>query len=93
MSRRRSPLAAQTPNGVEDELKRLHDAVARSAGRAAIAAPTSLVPTSRILLGGEDPFVPVGATAGGQPGVGRSETRLQAIRRDDAMALFPRLTA
>lgn len=81
------------PNGVEYELKRLHYEIANSANRPAIAALINLVPTSQILLGTDYPFIPMRATAGAMPSLGLLASDLQAIRRDNAVALFPRMRA
>lgn len=81
------------PNGVEYELKRLHYEIANSANRPAIAALMNLVPTSQVLFGTDYPFIPMPATAGGLSNLGLSVEDLQAIRRDNAAALFPRMKA
>ena len=79
------------PDGVEYELKRLHYDIAGTAYRSAIAGLTSLIPMSQILFGSDNPYVPVGDTATGMNDVGLSTAALQAIARDNAMRLFPRL--
>ena len=81
------------PNGVEHELKRLHYEIANSANRPAMAALMSLVPTTQVLLGTDYPFIPMPATLGELPNLGLSIETLHAIRRDNAVALFPRLRA
>lgn len=81
------------PNGVEYELKRLHYEIANSAHRPAVAALMSLVPTSQILFGTDYPFIPMRSTVGGLSRLGLSLSDLQAIRRDNAIALFPRMKA
>jgi 6-methylsalicylate decarboxylase len=78
-------------NGVEYELKRLYYEIANSANRSAMAALMNLVPTSQILFGSDNPFVPTAVTAGGVATLGLSANNLQAIRRDNALALFLRL--
>jgi predicted TIM-barrel fold metal-dependent hydrolase len=84
-------LAEKVPTGVEYELKRLYYEIANSANRSAIAALTNLVPASQILFGSDYPFVPTGVTAGGMTKVGLSAADLQAIGRDKAIGLLPRL--
>jgi predicted TIM-barrel fold metal-dependent hydrolase len=84
-------LAEKLPNGVDYELKRLHYEIANSANPPAIAALTQLVPTSQILFGSDYPYVPIGATAIGMTELGLSASALQAIGRDNALALLPRL--
>lgn len=79
------------PNGVEYELKRLHYEIANSANRPAMAALMNLVPVSQVLLGTDYPFIPMPATAGELSNLGLSIANLQAIRRDNARALFPRI--
>jgi predicted TIM-barrel fold metal-dependent hydrolase len=91
ISSRQPQLAALVPNGVEYELRRLHYEVANSATRAAIAALTSLIPTAQILFGSDYPVYPISMTAEGLSKVGVSGADLQAIERDNAIALFPRL--
>jgi 6-methylsalicylate decarboxylase len=86
-------LAEKVPNGVDYELKRLHYEIANSANPPAIAALTQLVPTSQILFGSDYPYVPIGATADGMTELGLSAAALQAIGRDNALALLPRLKA
>lgn len=86
-------LADKLPNGVEYELKRLHYEIASSANPPAIAALTKLVPMSQIMFGSDYPFVPVGVTANGITHLGLSPADLQAIGRNNAAALFPRLKA
>jgi predicted TIM-barrel fold metal-dependent hydrolase len=91
ISRRQPQLAAVVPNGIEYELRRLHYEVANSATRPAIAALTSLVPIGQILFGSDYPIFPISMTAGGLSRVGLSGADLQAIERDNAMRLLPRL--
>lgn len=81
------------PNGVEYELKRLHYEIANSTNRPAMAALMNLVPTSQLLFGSDYPPFPISVTAGGLSNLGLSVEDLQAIRRDNAAALFPRLKA
>jgi len=86
-------LADKTPNGVGYELKRLYYDVASSANPAAMAALTKLVDTSHILFGSDYPAVHIAYTAEGITHLGLSAADLQAIRRDNAMTLLPRLRA
>lgn len=83
-------LVAKIPNGVEFELKRLYYDIASSANPPAMAALMKLVPISQILFGGDYPYVPIAETAGGMAQVGLSVADLQAIGRDNALALLPR---
>jgi hypothetical protein len=59
--------------------------------RPAIAAITSLVPTTQILFGRDNPFVPLAETAKGMMQVGFSAADLQLIGRDNTVKLLPRL--
>jgi len=86
-------LVGKIPYGIEFELKRLHYDIASSANPPAMAALMKLVPTSQILFGGDYPFVPIAETAGGMTRVGLSAADLQAIGRDNAVALLPRFKA
>ena len=84
-------LVAKIPNGVEFELKRLYYDIASSANPPAMAALMKLVPTSQILFGGDYPYVSIAETADGMTHLGLSPSDLQAIGRDNALALLPRL--
>ena len=81
----------KVPNGVEYELKRLYYEIANSANRPTMAALTNLVPTSQIMFGTDYPFVPIEITADGMQTLKLSAKELQAIGRDNALALLPRL--
>lgn len=83
----------KVPNGVEYELKRLYYEIANSANRPAMAALMSLVPTSQIMFGSDYPFVPTDVTVGGLKTLKLSARELQAIGRDSALTLLPRLRA
>lgn len=84
-------IADKAPNGIEYELKRLHYDIAGTAFRPAIAALTSLVPTTQILFGSDNPFVPLAQTAESMMKLGFSEDDLRLIGRDNALALLPSL--
>jgi len=84
-------IAEKAPNGIEYELKRLYYDIAGTTYRPAIAALTNLVPTTQILFGSDNPFVPLAETAEGLPQLGLSTVDLQRIGRDNALALLPRL--
>jgi 6-methylsalicylate decarboxylase len=84
-------ITEKAPNGIEYELKRLHYDIAGTAYRPAIAALTKLVPITQILFGGDNPFVPLRQTAQGMTQLDLSTADLQAIGRDNALALLPRL--
>jgi len=59
--------------------------------RPAIAALTSLVLTTQILFGSDNPFIPLADTAEGMMQLGFSENDLRLIGRDNALALLSRL--
>jgi predicted TIM-barrel fold metal-dependent hydrolase len=84
-------IAEKAPKGIDYELKRLHYDVAGTAYRPAIAALTSLVPTTQILFGSDNPFVPLAETAEGMMQLGLSADDLRLIGRENALALLPRL--
>ena len=84
-------IAEKAPNGIEYELKRLYYDIAGTAYRPAIAALTSLVPTTQILFGSDHPMVPLTDTAEGMMQLGLSGDDLQRIGRDNALALLPQL--
>lgn len=81
------------PNGIEYELKRLYYDIAGTAYRPAIAALTSLVPTTQILFGSDNPFVPLAETAEGMMQLGLSADDVALIGRHNALTLLPRLKA
>ena len=84
-------LAEKVPNGVEYELRRLHYEIANSANRPAMAALMALVPMSQIMFGSDFPLVPIAATADGLAKLGLAAVDLEALARDNAVGLFPRL--
>jgi len=84
-------IAEKAPNGIEYELKRVYYDIAGTAYRPAIAALTSMVPTTQILFGSDNPFVPLADTAEGITQLGFSTDDLARIDRDNALSLPPRL--
>ena len=56
-----------------------------------MAALMNLVPTSQIMFGSDNPFVPLATTAEGFTRLGLSAAEVQAIGRDNAIRLIPRL--
>ena len=84
-------IADKVPDGIEYELKRLYYDLAGTAYRPAIAALRSLVPTTQILFGSDNPFIPLAETAQGVTRLGFSASDLQKIGRDNALNLLPRL--
>jgi 6-methylsalicylate decarboxylase len=84
-------IAEKAPNGIEYELKRLYYDIAGTAYRPAIAALTSLVPTTQILFGSDHPFVPLSDTAEGMMQLALAESDVQRIGRVNALTLLPQL--
>jgi len=84
-------LAEKLPRGIDYELKRLYYDIAVSGYRPAIAALTGLIPTSQILFGSDFPYRALGETAGTMPQIGLSDADLNAIGRNNALTLLPRL--
>ena len=82
-------LATLAPLGIEQELRRHYFDLAGTANKPAVAAITSIVPTSQILMGSDNPFIPLAETARDLQSLGLSAVDLQAIRRDNALALLP----
>ena len=86
-------LSQKLPHGVDYELKRRYYDIAVSGYRPAIAALTGLIPANQILFGSDFPYGAPGETADTMPQLGLSEADLNAIGRDNALALLPRLRA
>lgn len=84
-------MSEKVPNGVEHELRRLYYDIAVSGHRPAIAALTSLVPMTQILFGSDHPFRALAESAATMHELGLSQADLQAIGRDNTLALLPRL--
>ena len=85
-------LAEKAPKGIEYELRRLYYDIADTAFAPAIAALTSLVPTTQILFGSDNPYAPVAETVRRMRQLGLSDADLRAIGRENALALLPRLS-
>jgi predicted TIM-barrel fold metal-dependent hydrolase len=88
---RHKEIADRVPNGVSYELKKLYYDVANSTNPSSIAALMNLVPTSQMLFGSDFPYVPAAVTASGLDHFGLSSGDLQAVNRENAARLFPRL--
>lgn len=84
-------LATLAPAGIEAELQRHYYDLAGTANRPAVAAISSIVPATRLLLGSDNPYIPLGETVADLAGLGLSRGDLRAIRRDNALALLPGL--
>ena len=91
--RRHTELAPHLPNGVLSELKRLHFDVAVSVNPATMAALRNLVPIEQMLFGSDFPYMDIPVTAGALDRFALSPAERQAINRENAARLFPRLKA
>lgn len=81
------------PLGIEYEIKRQFYDIAGTAFQPAIAALRSMVPTSQILFGSDNPFIPMADTVRDLPSLGFSSADLAAIQRDNALKLLSRTMA
>lgn len=81
----------RVPKGIDYEIRRQFFDIAGTAFRPAIAALRSMVPTSQILFGSDNPFIPLSDTATGLLELGFSADELRGIRRENALSLFPHL--
>ena len=86
-------LAARVPNGVEAELKRFYYDTAQAAHPYALASLTRLIPVSQIVFGTDFPYRKAIDHVKGLTDYGFSANDLQAIDRDNAVRLMPRLKA
>jgi 6-methylsalicylate decarboxylase len=82
------------PNGLEAELKRHHYDIASVAmNPAGMAAVLKLVPVSRLLYGSDAPFGSTTVIAAALSKFELAAADITAIRRENALRLFPRFTA
>lgn len=88
---RHKEIADHLPNGAAYELRKLYYDVANSTNPSSMAALMNLVPTSQLLFGSDFPYVPAAVTADGLDRYGLSPGDLQAVARENATRLFPRL--
>jgi 6-methylsalicylate decarboxylase len=86
-------LATRVPNGVEHELKRFYYDTAQAAHPYALASLTKLIPVSQIVFGTDFPYRTAAEHVKGLTDYGFSASELQAIDRDNAVRLLPRLKA
>jgi 6-methylsalicylate decarboxylase len=84
-------LATRVPNGVEAELKRFYYDTAQAAHPYALASLTKLIPTSQIVFGTDFPYRTAIDHVKGLADYGFGVSDLQAIDRDNAIRLMPRL--
>ncbi len=86
-------LAPRVPNGVEYELKRFYYDTAQASHPFALASLMKLVPVSQVVFGTDFPYRTSAEHVKGLADYGFSATELQAIERENAMRLLPRLKA
>lgn len=84
-------LKTLAPNGLEHELAKHYYDLAGTANRPAVSAITSIVPTTQILLGSDNPYIPLGETAENIKTLGFSAADLRLIQRQNALSLIPSL--
>jgi predicted TIM-barrel fold metal-dependent hydrolase len=77
------------PDGIENELRRLHYDTANATSAPAMAALTKLVPASQITFGSDYPYFPLNQAETLRQLFGGAD--LQAIESGNAIRLVPRL--
>lgn len=87
----RKDLAAQMPNGVAAELKKLHYDVVGVANAGAFAAVKHMAGIPQLLFGTDYPFWAGEVTVKSVSELGLGAADLQAIEHDNALRLMPRL--
>src|SRR5271169_2391778 len=87
----RPDIAQRLPNGLLHEVQKLYYDTASMYGPYPWPTILKLVPLSHILFGTDFPFFSAGAVAKGLNEVGLKASDLQAIERENALELFPRL--
>ncbi len=91
--KRRNNLAEIAPEGVEQQLKKLHFDTANSAYAPTMAALLAFVPVSQVLFGSDFPYLTIGQNVEGFAALGLKEADAHAINRGNAERLLPRVTA
>ena len=82
---------ARMPNGFEAEVRRqYYDLASVGSSPVGMAAVLKLLPVSQLTYGSDAPFGSATEIAEGITRLGLSEADLRAIRRDNALRLFPR---
>jgi predicted TIM-barrel fold metal-dependent hydrolase len=87
----RPDLAQRLPRGLLYELRKLYYDTASLYGPYPWPTLLKLVPVSQVLFGTDFPFSSAGAVAKGLSEAGLKASDLQAIERENAVELFPRL--
>jgi 6-methylsalicylate decarboxylase len=78
------------PNGALYEIKRQHYDIANSVNPATMAAALALLGPGQLVFGSDNPFVPLGLTAGLFDKFEMPADQKAAINRGNALELFPR---
>ena len=91
LAKNRPELNARVPNGVMHELSKLYVDVVGVTTPGAMRAVLDIVPMSHLLFGSDFPFWSPETTIKGLAGLKLSAADLQAIERDNALKLLPRL--
>ena len=86
-------LHEKAPLGVAGELQRHFYDIAGTAHKPAIAALTALIPTTQILFGSDNPYVPLTETAVGLKALGLSQADMDLMGWENARRLLPQLRA
>jgi predicted TIM-barrel fold metal-dependent hydrolase len=87
----RPDIAQRIPNGLLHEVQKIYYDTASLSGPFPWPTLQKLVPVSQILFGTDFPFFSASEVAKGISEVGLKASDLQAIERDNALELFPRL--
>jgi 6-methylsalicylate decarboxylase len=91
--KRRNNLAEIAPEGVEQQLKKLHYDTANSAYAPTMAALLAFVPASQVLFGSDFPYLAIGQNVEGFGKLGLDDAAAHAINRGNAERLLPRVAA
>jgi len=91
LTRVRKDLLERLPNGVMHEFTKLYYDVVSVASPVPFNAVRQFAGISQLLYGTDFPYWPADTTASGLADLGLSPSDLQAIERDNALALLPRL--
>jgi predicted TIM-barrel fold metal-dependent hydrolase len=87
----RPDIAQRLPKGLLYEVQKMYYDTASMSGPYPWPTILKLVPVSHILFGTDFPFFSAGVVAKGLSEVGLKSSDLQAIERNNALDLFPRL--
>ena len=91
LAKNRPELSARVPNGVMHEFSKLYVDVVGVTTPGALRAVLDIVPMSHLLYGSDFPFWDPDTTIKGLAGLKLSAADLQAIERDNALKLLPKL--